>query len=224
LKTEGVVAAMDFRFDLVYEYAPLFLRGTLWTIIISILSIIIGSLLGLVIGLGRISGRFYFRWPASSYINFFRGTPLLVQVFIVHFGVVPAFLGHTDVIVAAVAALSLNAAAYTAEIYRAGIQSIDKGQREAAYSLGMTPFQAMRHIILPQAIKRMIPAFGNEFIVLIKDSSLVSVIAAPEIMYWGKVMVTQYAKFWEPYLTAAFIYFFLTYSLSKLLSYLERKV
>ncbi|WP_276357890.1 amino acid ABC transporter permease [Cohnella caldifontis] len=215
---------MDFRFDIIIEYLPLFLKGTLMTIGISLAAIVIGSILGLVIGLGRMSHRTYFSWPTAAYINFFRGTPLLVQVYLVHFAVIPVFLGRTDVITAAIAALSLNSAAYTAEIYRAGIQSVDKGQREASYSLGMTHFQAMRHVVLPQAIKRMIPAFGNEFIVLIKDSSLVSVIAAPELMYWGKVMVTQYARFWEPYVTAAVIYFILTYSLNKLLAYIERKM
>ncbi|MNN69189.1 Inner membrane amino-acid ABC transporter permease protein YecS [compost metagenome] len=121
-------------------------------------------------------------------------------------------------------ALSLNSAAYSAEIFRAGIQSIDPGQREAAVSLGMTKFQAMRFIILPQAIKRMVPAFGNEFIVLVKDSSLLALIAAPEIMYWSNTMKGQYLRIWEPYLTAALIYFILTYSLSKLLNYIERKV
>lgn len=215
---------MDFRFDIIYEYAPLLLRGTLLTIGISLLGIIFGSVLGLAIGIGKMSPKIIWNFPASAYINFFRGTPLLVQVFIVHFGIIPAIYGSTNVIVAAIAALSLNSAAYTAEIYRAGIQSIDKGQREAAYSLGMTHRQAMRYIIIPQAIKRMIPAFGNEFIVLIKDSSLVSVIAAPELMYWGKVMQTQYYRIWEPYLSAALIYFILTYSLNKLLGYIERKV
>ena len=215
---------MDFRFDIVAEYMPLILRGTLLTIGFSILGILLGSLLGLIICVGKMSRSKFFNLPASMYINFFRGTPLLVQIFIVHFGVVPAFYGKTQVFIAAVLALSLNSAAYTAEIFRAGIQSIDRGQREAAYSLGMTHRQAMRFVILPQAIKRMIPAFGNEFIVLIKDSSLLSVIAAPELMYWGKVMQTQYLRIWEPYLTAAIIYFILTYSLSKLLNYLERRV
>ena len=215
---------MDFRFDIVAEYMPLILRGTLLTIGFSILGILLGSLLGLIISVGKMSRRKIFNLPASMYINFFRGTPLLVQIFIVHFGVVPAFYGKTQVFIAAVLALSLNSAAYTAEIFRAGIQSIDRGQREAAYSLGMTHRQAMRFVILPQAIKRMIPAFGNEFIVLIKDSSLLSVIAAPELMYWGKVMQTQYLRIWEPYLTAAIIYFILTYSLNKLLNYLERRV
>jgi glutamine transport system permease protein len=214
---------MDFRFDIIYEYAPLLLRGTLLTIGISLLSIILGSVLGLAVGVGKMSTKIYWNLPMSAYINFFRGTPLLVQVLIVHFGVVPFFWGSTNAVIAAIAALSLNSAAYTAEIFRAGIQSIDKGQREAAYSLGMTHAQAMRFVILPQAIKRMIPAFGNEFIVLIKDSSLVSIIAAPELIYWSRAMVGQYYRVWEPYLTAALIYFILTYSLNKLLAYIERK-
>ena len=102
--------------------------------------------------------------------------------------------------------LSLNSAAYIAEIFRAGIQSIDKGQMEASRSLGMTHVQAMRYVILPQAFKRMIPPLGNEFIVLIKESSLASIVAAPELMYWGRAMQGQYFRVWEPYITAAIIY------------------
>ncbi|UJF34678.1 amino acid ABC transporter permease [Paenibacillus hexagrammi] len=215
---------MNFRFDIIVEYLPLLLKGTLLTIGISILSILFGSVLGLGVGLGKMSHRWFLRYPMSIYVNFFRGTPLLVQILLVHFGVVPLFLGTTNAIVASIVALSLNSAAYTAEIFRAGIQSIDKGQTEAAHSLGMTHFQTMRLIILPQAIKRMIPPFGNEFIVLVKDSSLFAVIAAPELMYWANAMRSQYFKVWEPYLTAALIYFILTYSLSKLLGYVERKV
>lgn len=215
---------MDFRLDIIYDYVPLLLKGTLLTIGISILSIILGSILGLFIGIGKTSKFWYLRLIMNGYINVFRGTPLLLQILVIHFGLVPVFIGSTDAIIAAIAALTLNSAAYTAEIYRAGIQSIDKGQTEAAYSLGMTRFQTMRYIILPQAVKRMIPAFGNEFIVLIKDSSLVAIIAAPELMYWSNAMKSQYYRIWEPYLTAALIYFILTYSLSKLLAYLERKV
>lgn len=215
---------MDFRLDIIYDYAPLLFKGTLLTIGISILSIILGSILGLFIGIGKTSKFWYLRLIMNGYINVFRGTPLLLQILVIHFGLVPVFIGSTDAIIAAIAALTLNSAAYTAEIYRAGIQSIDKGQTEAAYSLGMTRFLTMRYIILPQAVKRMIPAFGNEFIVLIKDSSLVAIIAAPELMYWSNAMKSQYYRIWEPYLTAALIYFILTYSLSKLLAYLERKV
>lgn len=215
---------MDFRFDIIWEYFPLFMRGTLYTIGISIAGILLGSLLGLVIGFGNMSNRWYLRWPMRGYIHLFRGTPLLLQVLIVHFGLVPLFLDTTDAIIAAITALTLNSAAYTAEIFRAGIQSIDKGQTEAGYSLGMTKGNVMRYIILPQAIKRMIPAFGNEFIVLVKDSSLVAVIAAPELMYWTRLATSSYNRIWEPYLTAAVIYLVLTYSLSKLLNYLERKM
>jgi glutamine transport system permease protein len=215
---------MDFRFDIIMDYLPLLLKGTLLTIIISLASIVIGSALGLGVGLGKMSKRSYISLPMNGYINLFRGTPLLVQIFIIHFGVVPAVWGSSNAIVAAITALSLNSAAYTAEIFRAGIQSIDKGQTEAAMSLGMTHYQTMRLVILPQAMKRMIPPFGNEFIVLIKDSSLVAIIAAPELMYWSNVMKGQYYRVWEPYLTAALIYFILTYSLSRLLAYIERKV
>jgi glutamine transport system permease protein len=215
---------MDFRFDIIWEYAPLLVKGTLLTITISMASIILGAIIGLFIAFGKMSPRWYVTYPMACYINFFRGTPLILQIFLVHFGLVPLLLGTTNAILAAVLSLSLNSAAYTAEIYRAGIQSIDRGQREAANSLGMTSFQSMRYIILPQAIRRMIPAFGNEFIVLIKDSSLVAVIAAPELMYWSNAMRGQYYRVWESYLTAALIYFILTYSLNKLLVYMERKV
>ncbi|MGF7048948.1 polar amino acid transport system permease protein [Paenibacillus sp. DS2015] len=215
---------MDFRLDIIVEYLPLILKGTLLTIGISIGSIVIGSILGLFIGFGKMSPRTLVKWPMNAYVHFFRGTPLYVQILIVHFGLIPLIIGKSDPIMAAITALSLNSAAYTAEIYRAGIQSISTGQKEAAYSLGMTHNQAMRFVILPQAIKRMIPAFGNEFIVLVKDSSLVAIIAAPEMMYWTNLMSGQYYRIWEPYLTAALIYFILTYSLSKLLNVLERKV
>lgn len=214
---------MDFRFDIIVDYAPLLLKGTLLTIGISILGIVLGSILGLVVSFGKMSHRWYLSYPMNGYIHFFRGTPLYVQILIVHFGLIPVILGGTHPIIAAITALMLNSAAYTAEIFRAGIQSIDKGQSEAAYSLGMSKKQAMRFVVLPQAVKRMIPAFGNEFIVLVKDSSLVAIIAAPELMYWSNVMRGQYLRIWEPLLTAALIYLILTYSLNKLLAYLEKK-
>ncbi|RKP50165.1 amino acid ABC transporter permease [Cohnella endophytica] len=200
------------------------MRGTLYTIGISVSGIVLGSLLGLIIAMCNMSRLWFLKYPVQGYIHFFRGTPLMLQILIVHFGVVYSILGTTNAIVAAITALALNAAAYTAEIFRAGIQSIDKGQSEAAYSLGMKKWQVMRYVVLPQATKRMIPAFGNEFIVLIKDSSLVAVIAAPELMYWAKAANAQYTRVWEPYLTAACIYLALTYSLHKLLQYIERKM
>jgi polar amino acid transport system permease protein len=215
---------MDFRFDIIIEYAPFLLKGTLLTIGLSLAGIIIGMILGLGIGLGKMMNNKLLALPFKWYIIFFRGTPLFVQILIVHFGVVPLFTGETNGIAAGIIALSLNAAAYIAEIFRGGIQSIDRGQMEAARSLGMNNVQAMTHVILPQAIKRMIPPFGNEFIVLIKDSSLISVVAAPEIMYWGRAMSSQYYRVWEPYITVALIYLILTLSLSFLLNLLERRL
>lgn len=215
---------MDFRFDIIVEYAPFLLKGTLLTIGLSIAGILIGTVFGLFIGLGKMLQNKLLAFPFSVYITFFRGTPLFVQILLVHFGVVPFLIGETNAIYAAIIALSLNSAAYIAEIFRAGIESIDKGQMEAARSLGMNHVQAMWHVILPQAFKRMIPPLGNEFIVLIKESSLAAVITAPEIMYWGRAMAGQYYKVWEPYLTAAVIYLILTISLSFLLNRLERRL
>ncbi|GAK41430.1 amino acid ABC transporter permease [Paenibacillus urinalis] len=214
----------NFRFDIIVEYLPLILKGMLLTIGLSIVSILLGAVLGLFISFGKMAKPKYLNWPASLYINFFRGTPFYVQILIVHFGVVPMFYGSTDAITAGILSMTLNSAAYMAEIYRAGIQSVDQGQFEAAYSSGMNRYQTMRYIIMPQAIKRMIPAFGNEFIVLVKDSSLLAIISVQEIMFWSNAMRGQYYAIWEPYLTAALIYFILTYLLSKLLSYIECKL
>ncbi|WEG13170.1 amino acid ABC transporter permease [Pullulanibacillus sp. KACC 23026] len=215
---------MNFRWDIIAAYAPFFLKGTLLTIGLSLAGIFFGTILGLLIGLGKIMRNKWLAFPFSLYITIFRGTPLFVQILIIHFGFVPLIIGKTNSIFAGILSLSLNSAAYTAEIFRAGIQSIDKGQMEASRSLGMSHVQAMRHVILPQAFKRMIPPLGNEFIVLIKDSSLLAIIACQEIMYWGRAMQGQYYRVWEPYFTAAAIYLVLTYSMSLLLNYLERRL
>lgn len=215
---------MDIHWNILVEYAPFFLKGTLLTIGLSLAGIAIGTVLGLFIGLGKMMKNKFLSLPFGIYITFFRGTPMLVQIMLIHFAVVPLFTGETNAIAAAIITLSLNSAAYIAEIFRAGIQSIDRGQMEAARSLGMTHVQAMRHVILPQAFKRMIPPLGNEFIVLIKESSLASLVAAPELMYWGRAMQGQYFRVWEPYITAALIYLILTLSLSFILSRLERRL
>lgn len=215
---------LDFRLDIIVAYLPFFLTGTLYTIGISLAGIAIGTTLGLLISLGKMSTLLLVRLPFIWYINFFRGTPLLVQLFLIHFGLMPIFMSPVNPIASAIVALSLNAAAYTAEIFRAGIQSIDRGQMEAARTLGMTHIQAMRYIIIPQAFKRMIPPLGNEFIILIKDSSLAAIIAVPELLYWGRAGTAQYYRVWETYLTVALIYLLITLSLSYLLNYLERRL
>ena len=215
---------MDFRWDIIIEYAPYLWKGTLLTIGLSIASILLGMILGLFIGLGKTIKNKVLAFPFVLYITIFRGTPLFLQILIIYFGVVPAILGETNGIIAGILAMSLNSAAYVAEIFRAGIESIDRGQMEGSRSLGMTHAQAMRYVILPQAFKRMIPPLGNEFIVLLKDSSLLSVVAVPELMYYGKAMGGQYFKVWEPYLTTAVIYLILTILLSVLLKRLEERL
>lgn len=215
---------MGFDFEIIREYLPFFAKGTLLTIALSLAGIVFGTIIGLFIGLGKMQSNKWLTMPFVWYINFFRGTPLFVQILLVHFGVVPAFTGETNAIAATIIALSLNAGAYIAEIFRAGIQSIDKGQMEASRSLGMTHVQAMRYVIIPQAVKRMIPPLGNEFIVLIKESSIAAIIAAPEIMYWSRAMQGQYYKVWEPFLCAALIYLVLTLSLNFVLNRIERRL
>lgn len=215
---------MDFRFDIILDYLPLFLKGTLWTVGITFFGVLFGAILGLFIGIGKMMKHPLAKLPFVWYVNFFRGTPLLVQIFIIHFGVMPLFMSTVNPIISGVVSLALNAAAYIAEIFRAGIKSIDRGQMEAARSLGMNHFQAMKEVILPQAVKRMIPPLGNEFIVLLKDSSLISLISVPELMYWGRAATGQYYRIWEPYLTVAFVYLVLTLSLTYLLNYVERRL
>jgi glutamine transport system permease protein len=214
---------MDFDFSIIWEYMPLFLKGAGVTIQLSLLSILFGTILGLFIGLGKMLDHRLLKLPFVWYINFFRGTPLLVQILLIHSALMPMFMKPPNVFISSVLALSLNAAAYIAEIFRAGIQSIDKGQMEAARSLGMNHVHAMKHIILPQASRRMIPPLGNEFIVLIKDSSLVSIIATQELMYYARAMMGQYYRAWEPYMTAALIYLILTLGLAYILSKIEKK-
>lgn len=215
---------MDFRFEIIQAYLTQIGSGVLYTIGFSVAGILLGTIIGLFIGLGEMARNRWIAFPFVCYIAFFRGTPLLVQILLVQYGVVVLFLGTTNSIVAAITALSLNAGAYIAEIFRGGIQSIDRGQMEAARSLGMGHAQAMRYIILPQAFKRMLPPLGNEFIDMIKDSSLASIIAAPELMYWSQAMGAQYFAVWEPYLTASLIYLVLTLSMNHLVRRMERRM
>jgi glutamine transport system permease protein len=214
----------NLRWDIIWNYQDLFIRGVWITIILTICGYIGGLILGVFLGLGKTSKKKWIYRPCNIYIDFFRGTPLLVQILIIHFALIPSIFGQSlGVMVSGILALILNSAAYNAEIFRAGIESIDKGQTEAARSLGLTHGQAMRKIILPQAFRRMIPPLGNQLIALLKDSSLVMVIAVSDILYAAKVVAGAYQRFWEPYLTAALLYLILTFIVTKLVSYVERR-
>ena len=214
----------DFRWDIIWNYRELFLRGIWITILLTISGYIGGIIFGILLGLGQTTKKKLIYWPSKIYVDLFRGTPMLVQILIIDLAVIPTVFGQSfGPIVSGITALVLNSAAYNAEIIRAGIQSIDKGQMEAARSLGLTKWQAMRKVILPQAFRRMIPPLGNEFIALLKDSSLVTVIAANDILYAAKVVTGAYYIFWEPYLVAALLYLILTYIVTKVIAFIEKR-
>ena len=214
----------DMRWDIIWNYRELYLRGIGVTIILTICGYVGGLLLGVFLGLGKTSNKKWIYWPCKLYVDLIRGTPMLVQILLIHLALNPTIFGQSfGYMVSGIIALVLNSAAYNAEIFRAGIQSIDKGQMEAARSLGLTHNQAMRKVILPQAFRRMIPPLGNEFIALLKDSSLVTVIAANDILYASKVVAGAYQRFWEPYLVAAVLYLLLTYLVTKLVAFMEKR-
>ncbi len=214
---------MNFNFDLVVTSFPLLLLGAGVTIKITVMSVALGVLIGLFVGIARICRVKPLRFLAAVYVDFFRGTPLLVQIFLFYFAV-PVITGQRiDPYVAAVGSCGINSGAYVAEIVRAGIQSIDEGQMEAGRSLGMTWAQTMRYIVVPQAIKRVIPPLGNEFIALLKDSSLVSVIGFEELTRRGQLIIAKTYGSLEIWFSVAIIYLVMTLSISRLVAYLEKR-
>ena len=214
---------MNFDFDLAASSFPILLIGALVTIKITAISVALGVVIGLVVGVARISQVKPLRLLAMAYIDFLRGTPLLVQIFLIYFAL-PVISGQrVDPFFAAITACSINSGAYVAEIFRSGIQSIDKGQMEAGRSLGMTWLQTMWHIILPQAVKRVIPQIGNEFIALLKDSSLVSVIGFEELTRRGQLIIAKTYGSFEIWMSVAVIYLVMTLTISRFVAYLERR-
>lgn len=217
---------MGIAFDpsLMVKYLPLLFQASLITIQLTVLAVFFGTIIGLLSALGKMSQNLALRWFFISYIEFIRGTPLLVQLFLGYFGV-GGLLGQSqNMFWTAVIVCSINSGAYIAEIFRAGIQSIDKGQSEAARSLGMSQFKSFRYIILPQAFKRVIPPLGNEFITMLKDTSLVALIGMTELFRQGQLIVARNYAAFEIYLTVALIYFVLTLPISRWVVYMERKM
>ncbi len=212
--------------DVILKSLPILLLGALVTLQLTILSGVLGLILGSLVGITRLSHIKPLRWLARGYVDFFRGTPLLVQIFMIYFGI-PAIvqeLGFTfsfNRLAAAILALTLNSAAYIAEIVRAGIQSIEVGQTEASQSLGLNSVQTMRYVIFPQAIVRMLPPLGNEFISMLKDTSLVAVIGYEELFRKGQLIVAENFRSFEIYAAVAFVYLCLTLFSSQAFSRLE---
>lgn len=202
---------------------PLLLAGAGVTIEITAIAVGLGFVFGLITSVCRLSGVKILNILAVCYVNIIRGTPLLVQIFLIYFAL-PMIIGERiNPFVAAVAACSVNSGAYVAEIFRAGIQSVDKGQMEAGRSLGLSWMQTMRYIILPQAFKHVIPPLGNEFISMTKETSLVSVIGFEELTRRGQLIIAKTYGSFEIWLTVAFIYLIMTFTIAQLVSYLERR-
>lgn len=220
---------MDFSF--VNEYYLSYLQGAGVTVLLSLLALLFGFIVGLVACVCKISKNFILRWIANIYIEVIRDTPLLVQVTIMAYGFpmilgikYPTMFGYDDTFTAAVMAMILNSGAYIAEILRSGISSVDKGQMEASRSLGLTYLQSMRYIIVPQAVKNILPALANEFISLVKESAIVAFVGVTDIMFVANSVKNSTYNGFGPYLFAALIYFVITFTLSKLVGLLEKKM
>ena len=239
-----------FRADIIAEYATMFWHGLQMTIAVTVICVVQGSLLGLAIGMARLAEarhaparqlcRFALRWPSTVYVSFFRGTPLFVQILLIHFAVLPLFINPADgllvsgeaarhlkqnygALMSGILALTLNSGAYISEVFRAGIQSIDRGQIEASRSLGLSFARTMYHVVLPQAFRRMLPPLGNNAISLLKDSSLISAIGLAELAYTARTVAGAYSRYWEPYLTISLMYWVLTLGLAYVVKRLEAR-
>ncbi len=215
-------SALTLRPEILRAALPALLRGALLTVELTVTSLLLGVPLGLLLALGRMSSLPLVRAPAIVYIEAVRGTPLLMQISMLYF-LLPALGLSLSPFAAGLAALSLNSGAYIAEIFRAGIESIDTGQREAARALGLTGSQTMRHVILPQTLRRVLPPLTNEAIALLKDSSLVSVVSLSELMRVGKEIATTAGAPTTIYLAVALLYLGLTLPLTALARRLERR-
>lgn len=212
----------DFNISLFIESIPYLINGAKYTIIFSLISIVFGIVIGLFASLMKISKNTILKIIGNTYIEVIRGTPLLLHIMIAYYGLA-AFNIKLNYFTAGILALSINSGAYCGEIFRAGIESIERGQMEAARSVGMSYGQAMRYIIIPQAIKRVIPPLTNEFVAMLKDSSLLSIIAVPELLRNARQLMGTKANVWSPFLGAALIYLVLTLPLTRLASVLERR-
>ena len=218
--------------DLVVRYYKFFLEGVGNTLIIAIFTVLFGTILGMLMATARMSKIKSLKWLATAYIEFFRGTPLMVQLMFIFYGLPMigvtfpkvSFIPDFDRFAAGVVAMSLNSCAYVAEIIRSGIQAVDVGQMEAARSLGFHHREAMTLVILPQAIRNILPALGNEFVTIIKESSIVSVISIADLMFRAKGIIAKTYSSLECLAIVAIIYFLLTFLGGRLIALMERRM
>jgi len=203
----------------IFKFLP---DGILITFQVTVEAIILAVIIGLFTGLGRLSKNRIINGIASIYVEVVRGIPLLVQLFYIYFAL--GRIVNVPAMASAVIAMAICYGAYMGEIFRAGIESINKGQTEAARSLGMTSGQAMRHVVLPQAVKTILPPIGNEFVALLKDSSLVSILAVSDLLRRGREFASESFTYFETYTMVALMYLIITLFLSKLISIMEERI
>lgn len=226
--------SLDWILRILSENWPMFLRGAGITLLISITGTIIGSFIGLIIGVIRTiptPERGFKKillkvvnTILACYIEFFRGTPMIVQAMVIYYGSALAFDIHMDRLYAAVFIVSINTGAYMAEIVRGGIISIDKGQFEAAHAIGMNHLQTMTNVVLPQVIRNILPATGNEFVINIKDTSVLNVISVTELYFQTKSIAGNNFRYFESFFVACIIYFIMTFTVTRILRYIERRM
>ncbi len=214
---------MTIDWTIIPEYLPIFMKGLQTTLLISVVSIILGFVGGILIGMCRISRNRLVYGASTVYVEAFRGTPLLIQIFLIYLGLPQLGIYIDSPLVAGLIALSLNSAAYQSEIFRGGVQSISVGQIEAARSLGITYNQALFNVVIPQALRNALPPYTNEFITMIKDSSLVMTIGVLELTLRGKLISATTGQSIPVLLFVAILYFVLTFSTSRILRYVERR-
>ncbi len=214
----------DFKYSVIWESVPVLLKGVELTILITFFGLLIGFFLGTAFGLGKASRNRFLYGVSAMYVESIRGTPLMVQVMFLYFGL-PMILGmRIPPMAAGVSAIAINSGAYIAEIVRGAIQSIDRGQTEAGRSIGLSHAQCMLYIVWPQAFKRMIPPLGNQFIISLKDTSLLVVIGVGELTRTGQEIIAVNFRAFEVWLTVALMYLTMTLTLSRLLNYTERRL
>ncbi len=229
------LSAIVLDFGKLIKWIPTFIDGTIVTIVLSLMTVFLGSIIGLFATLLKQSPNKFFKAIAAVYTQVVRGTPLLVQLYIWLYGLpligvtLPAlpFLGDvygSREFLTAIVALSINSGAYICELLRGGLEAIDKGQMEAGRSLGLSRKQTMRSIIIPQAIRVILPGLGNEFISMIKESSIVSVVGIFDVMYTSNIIKASTYSIFEPLIVVALIYFFLTFTLTALMKQLEKRL
>ena len=218
------------------SYAPLLLRGAGVTLLLALSGTLVGFLIGLGVGVVRSipcrreDGAVKYvllkivRGILSIYIEVFRSTPMIVQAMVIYYGIAQLFALTLNQLLAGFLIVSVNTGAYLAEIVRGGIQSVDPGQREAAQAIGMTHTQTMLHVVLPQAIRNVLPALGNEFVVNIKDTSVLNVISVSELFFISKSAAGTYYKYFEVFFITSVIYFVMTFATTRLLRLLEKKM